>query len=336
MELIQLRYFTTIAETMSFTGAAEVLHMSQPALSYQMRRLETELGTRLFDRKGRTIGLTADGELFLPLAQSVLFRSNEAVRILREHMGAEVGEVHFGCNPSVAAYLVPGVLAEFHKDYPRVKVEVIEGGELELQHAVQKGTLDFAVVTAPGSPQILDVTPLGTEYLRIVTAARHRLAGRISLDLTELSAEEFVLPSASYNITTQVVDACRRSGFEPRITYQGGSIEAVKNFVRQGLGVSILPAIALDGLARHGLAVIAVEGGLTRELSLILGKDRSATRAARVLMAHVSSSVMDHMSQLPGPGRSSAESAPAEAESLTPPPHDALSLPTLPPGEHRD
>jgi len=300
MELIQLKYFVTIAGAMSFTAAAEILHVSQPALSYQMRRLETELGTRLFDRKGRTIGMTSDGELFLPHAQSVLFRANEAVRVLREHTGVEVGEVRIGCNPSVATYLVPEVLAEFHKDYPRVRVEVIEGGDLDLQYAVQKGTLDFAVVTAPGSPQLMDLIPLGSEYLRVVASLRHRLAGRISLDLRELSAEEFVLPSSAYNMTTQVVDACRRAGFEPNITYQGASMEAVKNVVRQGLGVSILPAVALDGLARHGLAVIAVEGGLTRELNLILGKDHSATPAAAVLMTHVKATVMDHMSQLPG------------------------------------
>jgi len=306
MELIQLRYFVTIAETMSFTGAADLLHVSQPALSYQMRRLEGELGTRLFDRKGRTIGLTTDGELFLPLAQSVLFRANEAVRILREHMGAEVGEVRFGCNPSVATYVVPGVLAEFHKDYPRVRVEVMEGGDLDLQYAVQRGSIDFAVVTAPGSPQILDVTPLGTEYLRIVTSVRHRFAGRISVDLGEMAGDEFVLASNAYNLTAQTIDACRRAGFEPHITYQGASMEAVKNLVREGLGVSILPAIALEGLGRQGLAVVAVEGGLTRELNLILGKDRSATRATRVLIEHVKTSVMDHMSQLPG-------RAPAEA-----------------------
>jgi LysR family cyn operon transcriptional activator len=130
MELTQLRYFVTIAETMSFTVAAELLHVSQPALSYQMRNLERELGTRLFDRKGRRIGLTADGELFLPLAQGVLYRANEAVRLLREHMGAEEGEVRLGCSPSVATYIVPGMLTEFSKDYPRVRVQTIEGGDL--------------------------------------------------------------------------------------------------------------------------------------------------------------------------------------------------------------
>jgi LysR family transcriptional regulator, transcription activator of glutamate synthase operon len=300
MELTQLRYFVTIAETMSFTGAAESLHISQPALSYQMRNLERELGTRLFDRKGRRIELTADGELFLPLAQSVLYRANEAVRVLREHMGAGEGEVRLGCNPSVATYIVPSMLTEFRKDYPHVKVHSVEAGDLDLQHLVQAGTVDFAVVTALGSAQLLDVTPLGTEYLRIITSVRHPFAGRLSLDLRELVDQEFVLAEESYNITGQIRDACRRAGFEPRGTYEASSLEAVKNFVRQGLGVSILPAIALEGLGRTALAVIAVEGGLTRDLSLIVAKDRSLTRAAQVLIAQVKRSVTQHMSLLPG------------------------------------
>jgi DNA-binding transcriptional LysR family regulator len=300
MELAQLRHFVTIAEAMSFTAAAEILHISQPALSYQMQNLERELGTRLFDRKGRRIQLTADGQLFLPLAQGVLYRANEAVRLLREHMGAEEGEVRLGCNPSVAAYIVPGMLAEFHKEYPHVRVHTLEGGDLDLQHMIQNGTIDFAVVTAFGSPQILEVIPLGTEYLRIVTSVRHRFAGRLSLELRELATEEFVLSHSSYNLTGQIREACRRSGFEPRVLYEASSLEAVKNFVRQGLGVSVLPAITLEGLGRQGLAVIAVEGGLTRDLSLIMAKERSSTRAIQVLIAQVRRSVMQHMSLLPG------------------------------------
>jgi DNA-binding transcriptional LysR family regulator len=300
MELIQLRHFVTIAEAMSFTGAANQLHVSQPALSYQMQRLEKDLGVKLFDRKGRTIALTADGELFLPLAQGVLFQADDAVRVLREHVGAEVGEVRLGCNPSIAIHLIPGVLGAFHKDYPRVRVEMIEAGDMELQHTVQRGRVDFAVVTAAGSPHLLDITPLGTEYLRVVTDPGHRLAARISVDLRELAGEQFILPSRSYDLTVQIIAACRSAGFEPRITYQGGSLETAKNLVRQSLGISILPAVTLEGIARHGLAVIAVEGGLTRELNLITGKDRVPTHAARVLIAHVQRSVMDHMAQLPG------------------------------------
>jgi LysR family transcriptional activator of glutamate synthase operon len=295
MELTQLRYFVTIAETASFTGAAELLHVSQPALSYQIKRLEEKLGTQLFDRRGRRIALTAEGELFLPLAQAVLFRADEAIRVLQEHLGIDVGEISMGCNPTVATYLVPSLLAAFHKDYPRVRVEVVEGGDIELQHMVHTGSIDFAVVTAPGAPHTLDVTPLGSEYLHLVTPPGHRFAEHASIDLGRLAQEDFVLPTNSYNLTAQIIDACRRSGFEPRVAYQAGSIEAVMNFVREGLGVTILPAIALHGLGRQGVAVIDLDNPLTRDLNLIRGKDRSTTRAAAALIVQVQMSVAQKM-----------------------------------------
>jgi DNA-binding transcriptional LysR family regulator len=299
MELIQLRYFVTIAETVSFTGAAELLHVSQPALSYQMKRLEEELGGLLFDRSGRRIALTAEGEIFLPLAQSVLYRADEAIRVFKEHLGIEVGEVRIGCNPTVATYMVPGLLSTFHDDYPLVRVEVIEGGDFELQQMVHTGSIDFAVVTAPGAPHTLDVTPLGSEYLHLVTPPDHQFAGRGSIDLIRLAKEAFILPANSYNLTAQIVDACRRAGFEPRVAYQAGSVEATLNFVRAGLGVTILPAIALHGPARQGIAVVDLESPLTRDLNLIRGKDRSPTRAAAALMAQLRVSVAGKMSVPP-------------------------------------
>jgi DNA-binding transcriptional LysR family regulator len=309
MELTQLRYFVTIAETLSFTGAADLVHVSQPALSYQMKRLEEELGTPLFERKSRRITLTSDGELFLPLAQAILSRATEAVRLLKDRSGVEAGEVRVGANPSVATYLFPALLASFHQTFPRVRIEVAEGGDLELQHRVYTGSLDFAVVTAPGSPQTLDVVPLGREDLLVTTSLTHRLAGRASINLAELAFDDFVLPSNAFNLAIQLVDACRRAGFEPRVAYQAGSIESVKNFVRQGLGVSILPNLSLGGLGREELAVLELQGGLTRELNLIRSKDRSVSRAAQVLMTHVRARVVENM-KYPAPGKLGAQGVP--------------------------
>jgi DNA-binding transcriptional LysR family regulator len=295
VELTQLKYFVTIAETLSFTGAAALVHVSQPALSYQIRRLENELGTQLFHRRGRRISLTSDGELFLPLARSVLSRASEAVRLLQDHSGVETGEVRLGANPSVATYLLPTLLASFHEAFPRVRVEVAEGGDLELQHRVYSGSLDFAVVTAPGLPQSMEVIPLGSEDVLVITSLKHRLAERRTIDLSDLAFDDFVLPTNAFNLATQMIEACRRAGFEPRVAYQAGSIESLKNFVRSGLGVSMLPGMALGGPWRQGLAVIEVQSRVTRELSLIRSKGRSHARAARVLMAHVRSGVVQSM-----------------------------------------
>ena len=295
MEFDQLKYFVAIAETLSFTKAAELVPISQPALSYQVKRLEEELGVRLFDRQGRKIALTADGELFLPLAQNLLSRANEAVKVVRNQSGVEVGEVSMGGAPSVATYLVPNLLASFHQVFPRVRVYLIEGGDAHLQQRVFAGSLDFAIVSNPGSPQTLDVMPLGSEDLLVVTSRAHRLADQPTVDLTGLWTEDFVLPEASYHLTAQIIEACRRAGFEPNLAYQTGSLETLKNLVRAGLGVSIMPSIAVSGAGKADLATIRVRGGLTRELYLIRGKDRDLTRAAQVLLTHVRASVVEHM-----------------------------------------
>ncbi len=291
MELLQLKYFVSVAETLSFTRSARLLHVSQPALSYQIQQLEMELGTRLFDRNHKKISLTASGEVFLPLAQAVLFRADEALRVLREHLGEETGEVRMGCNPSVASYMLPALIASFRANFPRVTVQLVETGDQELTRGVLEGRLDFAIVTAPGAPQALDTIPLPSEDLFVTVAPTHRLAARRSVALSELAREEFVIGSDAFNVTLQTIEACRRAGFEPIIAYRTGSLESVKNFVRQGLGIAVLPEMALGGPHGAGLAILEIEGGLTREFNLIRGRDHSTTSAARALMLHICTSL---------------------------------------------
>ena len=287
MELFQLKYFVNIADTLSFSRSAESLHVSQPALSHQMQQLERELGTKLFNREHRKIKLTSSGEVFLPLAQAVLFRADEAVRVLKEHMGVETGDVRMGCNPSVATYVAPKLLASFRATFPRVTVELVEGGDADLARMVLEGSIDFAVVTASGSPTTLDTTFLAAEELLVVVAPGHHLAARRSVSLSELANEAFLFPSESFNVTVQVMEACRGAGFEPHIPYRTGSVESVKNFVRQGLGISVLPAMTLGEVNGGGLSILKIDGGMSRDLNLIQAKDRSPSGAARALMLHV-------------------------------------------------
>lgn len=299
MELVQLKYFVAIADTLSFTKAAASFPISQPALSYQIKRLEEELGSRLFERQGRKIALTPSGELLLPLAQNLLSRANEAVRVVRDQSDIEIGEVGMGGVPSVVTYLVPELLASFHQVFPRVRVDLVEAGDSNLQQRVFAGSLDFAIVSNPGSPQNLEVVPLGSEDLLVITSPAHRLAELPTTDLSGLWTEDFVLAETSYHLTGQITEACRRAGFEPNVAYQTGSLEATKNLVRAGLGVSIMPNMAVSGPGKTDLATIRVKGGLTRELYLIRGKAREMTRAAEVLMRHVRASVVEHMQYPP-------------------------------------
>jgi DNA-binding transcriptional LysR family regulator len=292
-ELGQLKYFVTIADTQSFTKAAKILHLSQPALSYQIRRLETELGIRLFDRGNRKLTCTTDGKLFLPLAQAVLFRADEAVRILREHLGVEAGKVRAGARDSVVTYFLPQILASFRRNFPRVLVELSEGADAELEHGVLDGTIDFAIVAAASTLPTIETTRLLTEDLLLVLPTSHRFANRSSVGLRELAYEQFVMPARAANLVAHLVDASRFAGFEPKISHQTGSIETVKSFVRHGLGAAVLPRITIGTPSgSEALIAIPLEEQLTRSLMLIRAKDRSMPAAAQALMTHVRDSLI--------------------------------------------
>ncbi len=301
MELAQLRHFVTIAETMSFTKAAELAHISQPALSYQMKRLEAELAVKLFIRRGRSIALTPEGEIFLPMSQSLLSRANEAVRMVRDHSGVETGEVNVALLPSVATYLAPEMLASFHQVFPRVRVNVIENGDLILQQLVSAGTADFAIVGETGAFHTLEAIPLGSEHLMAITSPSHRLAGQSVVELTQLKNDDFVLPAPYHRFRDQIIEACRREGFEPKLAYSAGSLGTLKGLVRAGLAVSIVPAMALRGMGRNGLAVLRLKHRLSRELYLVRSNDRDLSQAAQVLLNHMRSAVSHNM-DFPSPG----------------------------------
>src|SRR5665811_31156 len=136
MELFQLRYFITIAETQSFTQAAHRLHLSQPALSHQIKQLENELGARLFNRTSRSVDLTQDGRAFFPLAQNVLAKADEAQQMMKERLGVAAGEVSFGTIPTIGAYAVPQILSSFRRNFPGIRVHLLEAGGAALERSV--------------------------------------------------------------------------------------------------------------------------------------------------------------------------------------------------------
>lgn len=283
MELMQLRYFVAVAEGSSFTQAAGRLHVSQPALSYQIKQLEHELGARLFDRTSRRVSLSADGRTFLPLARAVLSKADEAVRVMEERLGMESGEVDFGAIPSVAAHLVPPLLAAFVRHFPGVKVNITEAGTVELERAVRDGQLDVAIVSMPTSPEDFDIRPLVEEDLVLVVSIYHPLARRDSVSLRELSDEDFIMPDRSYTLNQQIVEAGKRAGFVPRVAYHAG-LESVRGFIANELGVALLPRLALAGPADPTLVWIPLEEPVSRVINLITRKDRYVTVATRALM----------------------------------------------------
>ena len=298
---MQLRYFVAVADAQSFTEAARRLHVSQPALSYQIKRLENELGARLFDRTSRHVSLTVDGRTFLPLAQGVLAKVAEALQIMEERLGVVTGDVALGVIPSVGSSVVPALLASFGRNFPGIVVRLVEAGSQELEREVLDGTIDCAIVTVPVTPAALEISPLMTEELLLTVPPGHDLARRSSVRLAELEEESFIVLGGSFTLSTYVLDACRRAGFEPRVAYEAGGLEMIKGLVRHELGIAILPRLALLGPGDDSLVGISFDEPLTRELNVVRAKDRYSTVATRALIVHVRTTMLSSFSSVGKP-----------------------------------
>lgn len=247
MELRQLRYFTVLAAELSFTRAARKLHVSQPPLSFQIASLETELGARLFNRTSRSVVLSEEGKAFLPHAQAVLARLDEARSHVQRVAAGLQGRVQVGLAGSHFLGPFPKFIQQFRLQRPAVEVALKEMTPSDHLQALRDGRLDLCVsrnpVNAGGSDVYISAALLWRDPVVVALPPGHRLAGRVRLGLAELRGEDFVfLRMGSSPFATRVFEACVQAGFAPHITQQVVEIPAALNLVAAGLGVALVPA----------------------------------------------------------------------------------------------
>ncbi|HEX2034113.1 MAG TPA: LysR substrate-binding domain-containing protein [Chloroflexota bacterium] len=285
MELHQLMYFEAVATQLHFTRAAQALHVAQPSVSQQIRKLEEELGAPLFHRLKRRVELTEAGRLLLPRARAVLRELAEGRAEVQELAALRRGTLSVGAPPSVGTHLLPRVLASFRRRYPGIALTFREAGSRTLVERLVDGELDLAVVI-PSSPHpALETMPLLEERLLLALPRDHRLARRSRIAVRELREEPFVMfREGVYELREQTLAACRRAGFEPRIALDGGEMDSVLRFVTAGLGVAILPESVLDGRDDATSPVAVPLSGPTLRRSLVIARrrDRTFSGAARV------------------------------------------------------
>lgn len=275
MRLHQLRYFVAVADTRNFTRAAETLHLAQPSLSTQVRKLETELGTPLLDRARNNLSLTPAGEVLLPLARRILADVEGARLQVRELANLERGRVRIGATPSLARVLLPGAMRAFVTDYPGVEISVEEHGSRGLVRQLADGALDVAFVIVPlqtGDPS-LATRPLLAEPLVAVVSRRDRAwRGRDKTTLAELLQQPIVVAPEGFDLRASVQDACRDQDLELTVAVAAGSLASLLALVSAGVGPSIVPGMVVDdhpGLRRLQL----VDPPLQRSVAIAHRRD---------------------------------------------------------------
>ena len=246
MEINQLRYVCAIAETGSFSRAAERCHVAQPSLSQQVLKLEEDLGAKLFDRLGRSVRLTEAGRGFLPHARSILHQM-EAARTGVEDKRTDVrGSVAAGVIPTIAPYLMPSYIAAFARKHPEAKLRLVEETTPVLVESLRNLSIDLAILALPLRHKEFEMFPLLTEPLFAVLPKDHPRAAAKSMALKDLRGEPFVMLRDGHCFRDLSVATCARARITPRIAFESGQFSSLLGMVAAGVGVSLVPQMAVD------------------------------------------------------------------------------------------
>ncbi len=286
MEFHQLRYVCAIAETGSFSRAAERCHVAQPSLSQQVLKLEEDLGAKLFDRLGRSVRLTEAGRAFLPHARSILHQM-EAARTGVEDKRTDVrGSVTVGVIPTIAPYLMPQSVAAFSKKFPDAKLRILEETTPVLVEGLRNLSIDVAILALPLRHKEFQMYPLRTEPLYAALARDHPRARAKNLSLRELRGEQFVMLRDGHCFRDLSVAACTRAKVNPRIAFESGQFSSLLGMVAAGVGVSLVPEMALDKSARCSYVRIS-DAQASRTIVAAILRSRSFNRVQQAFLEHV-------------------------------------------------
>ncbi|MEV4312752.1 LysR family transcriptional regulator [Actinocrispum sp. NPDC049592] len=284
MELQQLRYVIAVAETNSFTRAAERCLVVQSALSHQIARLERELGARLFDRTSRRVQLTHAGAAFLPAARQCLDAAERAAAEVAAAVGEIRGRLAVGLIPTVAAVDIPAALREFRQRYPHVRVNLKVGASGELTEQVRQGSLDVAFLGLPTSqqPQGVAARELVRDRLVALVAPDHPLAGAEVVDLRRLAEEVFVDFPAGTAGRIQSDQAFAAAGLTREVAFEVTNADSLlARLVNQGLGVAMLASTYAPQLS--GVVTIEVTDAPSR-VEYVIWSQATRTPAATAFL----------------------------------------------------
>jgi len=290
MDTEALTAFIEVADSGSFSAAAERLHLTQPAVSKRIATLEDRLNLKLFDRVSRRIVLTDAGRTLLPFARRVLAEMEDGRRALSRLTTEVGGRLSIGTSHHIGLHRLPPVLRAFAARYPDVDLDLHFMDSEVACEAVVQGKLELGIVTLPLAPiQNLETQLIWADPLDVVVGVDHPLARRGRVELPELAEYATVLPDEATYTHRIIKSEFQRQGIAPRVRLASNYLETIKMLVSIGLGWSVLPRSMLDA----SLCVLDVPGlKLERALGFVRHERRTLSRAAEALM-DVTESLLD-------------------------------------------
>ncbi|MGA9703273.1 transcriptional regulator CynR [Pseudomonas sp.] len=278
-----IQYFLAVAEHQGFTRAAAALHVSQPALSQQVRQLEESLGAQLFDRSGRMTRLTDAGEVYLRYALRAAQELQAGQRAIHDVSDLSRGTLRIALTPTFTTYLVGPLVEAFYARYPNITLNVHELAQEQMETQLLADELDVGIAFDGVHAQDIDASALLVETLALVVGRQHPLAGEPSIGLEALNAQSLILLGKAFATREQIDRYCNQHGIRPRVVMEANVIGALIEVVRRTTLCTLLPA----AIARAHPELVAIELGpqrLQRTAVLMQRKGVYQSAAARAFI----------------------------------------------------
>ena len=284
----RLHVFYTVARLLSFTKAAETLHMTQPAVTFQVRQLEEHFNTRLFDRTHNRISLTEAGQKVYEYAERIFQLYNELENSVRELTGDISGVLILGASTTIAEYMLPALLGDFKAKYPDVNLRLKVSNTDGIVSMVEHNVIDLGVVEAPVTNKNLAVDVCRTDRLVAIVPPGHPLAANDSVHLSSIVEYPYICREEGSGTREVVLDYLREAGIDPsqlNIIMELGSLEALKGAVESGIGISIVSRATLVKEIKLGtLKVLELDPPMERPFSFVHQKHKFRQRAMEELL----------------------------------------------------
>jgi LysR family hydrogen peroxide-inducible transcriptional activator len=277
--LRQLTYLVAIADERHFGRAAKRVNVAQPTLSAQFAELERKLGTRLVERGRSGVSVTPLGREIVSRARKVLADVQEINDLAASEFSAFTGRLKLGVPPTLGPYLLPHVVPEMHRLYPRLKLYVQEAPPWRILDALASGDLDMVLTPTPVKNRALEVQPLFREKLHIVCAPDHRFASLESVSVDDLRGEKVLALESGHHLHDQVHNLCNSYGAEILYDFEGTSLDTLRHMVGMDVGISFFPELYILSEIRSDreLKVLELdEAQLSRKLTIVWRNNSNA------------------------------------------------------------
>lgn len=241
MEIKQIKYFVEVVRQGGMTQASEHLYIAQSTISKAIKNIENEYDITLFDRSQKQIKLTDIGQTFYDNSLELLALFEKLSLEMNDVVNVQKGHIKIGLSPMMNVQMFTNALNQFHKLYPNVTYEVIEGGGKIVENLTANDDVDIGITTLPVDHSLFHSVSLYNEELLLVVSNDHHLSDMEKVDLAELKNEEFVLFHDDYYLKDQIIENCKRIGFYPKTVANISQISFIANLIQQGIGISIVP-----------------------------------------------------------------------------------------------